>query len=124
MGKLCFWRSRYFVLIVLANRIKSTLLVRNYHRTLELLLRGMPCKANPLVQKAFLENTMEPLIAAAEQGKIHLYYVDAAHFVLGAFLGYLWKRGVGSWALENENWQCYNRKNCYFSSFCYDQVAV
>lgn len=33
---------------------------------------------------------MKPLIAAAEQGKVHLYYVDAAHFVLGAFLGYLW----------------------------------
>ena len=35
---------------------------------------------------------MEPLIAAAEQGKIHLYYVDAAHFVLGAFLGSLWSK--------------------------------
>ena len=33
---------------------------------------------------------MKPLISAAERGKVHLYYVDAAHFVLGAFLGYLW----------------------------------
>ena len=33
---------------------------------------------------------MNPLISAAQRGDIHLYYVDAAHFVLGAFLGYLW----------------------------------
>jgi transposase len=35
---------------------------------------------------------MEPLIAAAARGEINLYYVDAAHFVLGAFLGYLWSK--------------------------------
>jgi len=35
---------------------------------------------------------MKPLIAAAERGDINLYYVDAAHFVLGAFLGYLWSK--------------------------------
>jgi transposase len=33
---------------------------------------------------------MEPLIAAAKRGEVYLYYVDAAHFVLGAFLAYLW----------------------------------
>jgi transposase len=51
---------------------------------------GIPCKADPEVQKEFLENTMEPLIAAAKRGEAYLYYVDAAHFVLGAFLSYLW----------------------------------
>ena len=51
---------------------------------------SIPSKADPVAQKEFLENTMKPLISAAEQGKIHLYYADAAHFVLGAFLGYLW----------------------------------
>jgi transposase len=37
-----------------------------------------------------LENTIEPLIAVAKRGEVYLYYVDAAHFVLGAFLAYLW----------------------------------
>jgi transposase len=50
----------------------------------------MPCKADPEVQKEFLENTMEPVIAEAQSGEVELYYVDAAHFVLGAFLAYLW----------------------------------
>jgi hypothetical protein len=31
-----------------------------------------------------------PLIQEAEELKIALYFVDAAHFVLGANLGYLW----------------------------------
>jgi transposase len=39
-----------------------------------------------------LENTIEPIISEAREGKCELYYVDAAHFVLGAFLGYLWSK--------------------------------
>jgi transposase len=35
---------------------------------------------------------MEPVIAAAQRGEVTLYYVDAAHFVLGAFLSYLWSK--------------------------------
>jgi transposase len=53
---------------------------------------SIPCKADPVAQKEFLENTMEPLISAAKRGELELYYVDAAHFVLGAFLGYLWSK--------------------------------
>jgi transposase len=53
---------------------------------------SLPCKADPAAQKAFLENRMEPLISSAKRGEIELYYVDAAHFVLGAFLGYLWSK--------------------------------
>jgi transposase len=53
---------------------------------------SIPCKADPLVQKEFLENTMEPLISVAKQGEGELYFVDAAHFVLGAFLGYVWSK--------------------------------
>lgn len=33
---------------------------------------------------------MEPRIKEAEQGKRHLLFVDASHFVLMAFLGYVW----------------------------------
>jgi hypothetical protein len=35
---------------------------------------------------------MEPVISAARRGEVELYYVDAAHFVMGAFLGYLWSK--------------------------------
>lgn len=31
-----------------------------------------------------------PLVAEAATGKRHLYFMDAAHFVLQPFLGYLW----------------------------------
>ena len=35
---------------------------------------------------------MEPVISAAKRDDVELYYVDAAHFVFGAFLGYLWSK--------------------------------
>jgi len=50
---------------------------------------SIPCKADPVVQKEFLETTLEPAISAAKSGESELYFVDAAHFVMGAFLGYL-----------------------------------
>ena len=53
---------------------------------------SIPSKADPAVQKEFLKNTIEPIIKEAQEGKCELYYVDAAHFVLGAFLGYLWSK--------------------------------
>jgi len=31
-----------------------------------------------------------PRLAEAERGKRHVFFVDASHFVYGAFLGYLW----------------------------------
>lgn len=52
----------------------------------------MPCKADPIAQKEFLENTMEPVISEAKRGECELYHVDAAHFVMGGFLGYLWSK--------------------------------
>jgi transposase len=45
-----------------------------------------------MAQNEFLENTVEPVISAAKQDECELYYVDAAHFVLGAFLSYLWSK--------------------------------
>lgn len=33
---------------------------------------------------------MEPLLEEAKGGKSKVYFVDAAHFVHSAFLGYLW----------------------------------
>ena len=37
-----------------------------------------------------MENKLEPRLAEAREGKRTVYFADAAHFVWGAFLGYLW----------------------------------
>lgn len=42
------------------------------------------------LQKEFLENELGSKIVLAREGKIKLFFVDAAHFVHGAFLGYVW----------------------------------
>ena len=41
-------------------------------------------------QAEFLEKTLEPLLEAARSGTGHVRFVDAAHFVQGAFLSCLW----------------------------------
>lgn len=50
----------------------------------------IPAKADPEVQAAFLEQEMEPRLAEAKAGKRAVFFVDAAHFVLAPFLGFLW----------------------------------
>lgn len=51
---------------------------------------GIPAKANPAEQKEFLENKLNPRLKEAEEATRTVYFIDAAHFVLGAFLGYVW----------------------------------
>ena len=41
-------------------------------------------------QKVFLEQELEPRLKEAESGLREVFFVDAAHFVWAAFLGYLW----------------------------------
>lgn len=50
----------------------------------------IPAKADPEKQKAFLEDNLDPRLEEARQGKRHLFFVDAAHFVMRPFLGFLW----------------------------------
>ena len=50
----------------------------------------MPAMADPAVQKQFHDETLQPLLNQAAAGKRKVFFVDAAHFVRGAFLGYLW----------------------------------
>jgi transposase len=50
----------------------------------------VPSKADPDKQKAFLHGKLEPLLEEEKQGKRRVFFVDAAHFVMGAFLGLLW----------------------------------
>jgi transposase len=40
--------------------------------------------------KKTLKKTLDPLLEEAKQEKRTLFFVDAAHFVLAPFLGYLW----------------------------------
>ena len=41
-------------------------------------------------QAEFLGKTLNPLLVAARTGESHVFFVDAAHFVQGAFLCCLW----------------------------------
>lgn len=50
----------------------------------------VPAKADPARQEAFLNEKLMPLIAKAQAAECHLFFVDAAHFVLMPFVGILW----------------------------------
>jgi transposase len=50
----------------------------------------IPAKADPAQQAAFLEEKLQPRLEEAQQGKRHVFFVDAAHFVRLPFLGFLW----------------------------------
>jgi transposase len=50
----------------------------------------VPGKADPQLQFEFFEREMLPRLDEAKEGKRKVFFVDAAHFVLGAFLGMIW----------------------------------
>ena len=50
----------------------------------------IPAKADPDKQVAYLAQEIEPRLAEAQAGKRAVFFVDAAHFVLAPFLGFLW----------------------------------
>jgi transposase len=50
----------------------------------------LPAKADPEKQKEFLEQELQPRLDEAQTGKRIVLFVDAAHFVLAPFLGFLW----------------------------------
>lgn len=52
---------------------------------------SLPAKANIEEQRYFYENTLHPLEEEAKSGKIALFFLDTAHFVMGGdFLGYIY----------------------------------
>lgn len=72
---------------------RSETQVRQFLKKLGLRRRkvGMlPAKADPDEQATFLKEQIDPRLAEAQAGKRAVFFVDAAHFVLAAFLGYLW----------------------------------
>ena len=50
----------------------------------------MPAKADHDEQAEFLGEELLPRLEQAKRGKRAVLFVDAAHFVFGPFLGYLW----------------------------------
>jgi transposase len=50
----------------------------------------IPAKADPDKQAAYLQQELEPRLAEAQAGTRAVFFVDAAHFVLAPFLGFLW----------------------------------
>ena len=50
----------------------------------------IPAKADLQEQEGFKKNKLEPRLEEAKQGKRKVLFVDAAHFVLAPFLGFLW----------------------------------
>ena len=53
-------------------------------------MAAIPAQANPLVQRAFLTQQLEPKLEEAKAGKRAVFFVDASHFVLAPFLGIVW----------------------------------
>ena len=53
-------------------------------------VNSIPAKADIKAQKIFHDTKLQPRLEDAKAGKRVVYFVDAAHFVLGAFLGCLW----------------------------------
>jgi transposase len=50
----------------------------------------IPAGADPDKQAEYLEQTLEPRLNEARNGQRVVFFVDAAHFVLAPFLGFLW----------------------------------
>lgn len=50
----------------------------------------IPAKADLDQQAAYLKQEIEPRLAQAQTGQRAVFFVDAAHFVLAPFLGFLW----------------------------------
>lgn len=62
-------------------------------KTLNLKRRKVACvpaKADLQEQEEFKKKVLEPRLKQAKKGERKVYFVDAAHFVLAPFLGFLW----------------------------------
>ena len=50
----------------------------------------LPGQADPQRQFEFLQTQLQPRLREAAAGRRKVFFVEAAHFVLGAFLGMIW----------------------------------
>jgi transposase len=51
---------------------------------------AIPGRADPQLQLNFLTHELLPRLEEAQKGERRVFFVDAAHFVLGVFLGMIW----------------------------------
>ena len=51
---------------------------------------AIPAKANPETQEEYKRQILEPRLEEAKAGRRAVFFVDASHFVLAAFLGIVW----------------------------------
>jgi transposase len=51
---------------------------------------SIPSKADPEEQEEFKNSKLDPRLEEAKEGKRVVFFVDAAHFVLGPLLGIMW----------------------------------
>lgn len=51
---------------------------------------SVPAKFDQAQQTHFKKNELEPRLEEAKAAKRSVFFVDSAHLVLGAYLGYLW----------------------------------
>ena len=66
---------------------------RRFMKSLGMKIRkacSIPGKANPQLQFEFFNTTLLPKLKEAGRGERKVFFVDAAHFVMGAFLGMIW----------------------------------
>lgn len=67
--------------------------VRQFLRAMGMACRkvGMvPSKGDPEEQEVFVNEHLQPRLEEAQAGQRAVFFVDAAHFVLAPFLGFLW----------------------------------
>lgn len=70
--------------------------IRQWMRSLGWRYRkvGMiPAKADPPTQARYLAEQLQPRLREAQAGQRKVFFVDAAHFVLGPVLGFVWSAG-------------------------------
>lgn len=67
--------------------------VRKFLKSIGMKLRKVgtiPAKADIEKQETFKKKKLDPRLEEAKSGKRAVFFVDAAHFVLAPFLGFLW----------------------------------
>ncbi len=72
---------------------RSEIQVRKFLKNLGMKFRkigSIPAKQDSKKQEEFKKEKLEPEIEKAKKGDSKLFFVDAAHFVLAPFLGFLW----------------------------------
>jgi transposase len=50
----------------------------------------IPAKADPVKQRQYHDEKIQPLLQKAENGECHVLFMDSAHFVLAAFVAIVW----------------------------------